>query len=116
MEEIRNNELPKTVNEKFNSGDVADNKGTAALSYFFVLVFIPLFTKRRSGFVQAHARQGLFLCLAEIIVAFIFWIPVLGWLLALAILIAAISGIIQALNSKYSPLPFIGGYIEKIKI
>lgn len=116
MEEIKNNEATKTVNEKFDSGDVADNKGTAALSYFFILVFIPLFTKRRSKFAQAHARQGLFLCLAEIVVAFIFWIPVLGWLLALAILIAVISGIIQALNGKYFPLPFIGGYIEKIKI
>lgn len=122
MEEVKNNESQKTADEKsedvlvFDSQDIADNKGTAALSYFFILVLIPLLAKPGSKFAQAHARQGLLLCIIEIVAAFLFWIPVLGWLLALAILAAVICGIIQALSGKYSTLPLLGAYAEKIKI
>ena len=117
MEEIKNNKiLAENEKSNFDLNDAENNKGTAALSYFFILVLIPLFIRRSSRFVQAHVRQGLLLCVVEIIAAFVFWVPVLGWLLALAILAAAIYGISQALSGKYSPLPILGVYAEKIKI
>lgn len=116
MLKSKNNELSKMTGPKFDPTDIAENKGTAALSYFFILVLIPLLVRRSSKFAQAHARQGLLLCVIEIIAAFLFWIPVLGWVLVLAILAAAIYGLAQSLSGKYSPLPLLGVYAEKIKI
>lgn len=116
MVKSENNELPKTTEPKFDSQDIADNKGTAALSYFFILALIPFLARRSSKFAQMHARQGLLLCLIEIIAAFLFWIPVLGWVLVLVILAAVIYGLTQSLSGKYSPLPLLGVYAEKIKI
>jgi len=113
-------EYQKTEDKKealvFDSKDVQENKGVAALSYLFILFLVPLLTKRNSKFAQTHAKQGLILCIIEIIVSFFYWIPFLGWLLSLIIAVVAIYSIIQALSGKYWPIPLIGTYAEKIKI
>ena len=50
----------------------ADENGfLAALSYVSFLFIIPLFLKRRNTFVQSHAKQGLVIFIAEIILFFL---------------------------------------------
>lgn len=100
----------------FQPEDVNENKGVAALSYFFILILIPFFVRRNSKFVQAHLKQGLILCVLEAIAMFLFWIPVLGPLLWLALIISAVYAIYQTLNGHYWRVPLIGIYAEKIKI
>ncbi|EKD47008.1 MAG: hypothetical protein ACD_66C00259G0004, partial [uncultured bacterium] len=41
--------------------DIEDNKVLAALSYIFILCFVPLLLARDSKFAQYHAKQGLVL-------------------------------------------------------
>lgn len=48
--------------------DVQDGKALAWLSYLGILFLIPLLAKRQNKYCQFHAKQGLVLLIAEIIV------------------------------------------------
>ncbi|HLD81940.1 MAG TPA: hypothetical protein VJA22_01890 [Patescibacteria group bacterium] len=104
----------KEVIEHFESTDIDSNRIVAAISYLWILFLIPLFLKRKSKFAQFHARQGLVLFLLEVVGTFLFWIPLLGPLLFLALCVAAIGGFLMALSGKAYPLPVISGIAEKI--
>lgn len=95
--------------------DVEENKGIAALSYLWILFLIPLLTKKDSAFAMYHAKQGLVLFIFSTIAGFIFWIPVVGWLLPLFSFILFIIGIVNALGGKTQPLPVIGKFAESFK-
>jgi len=79
--------IPNQTSPFFDPKDIEENKGVAALSYLFILFLIPLLTRKNSKFSQAHAKQGLILCIMEIIASFFIWIPILGWLLEILILV-----------------------------
>jgi uncharacterized membrane protein len=88
--------------------------------------------KKENKFAMYHAKQALVLWIAAIIgwvavgiISFVFaFIPVLGaivsalvWLaLVIAVLYLMILGIINAVNLREQPLPYIGQYAEKLKI
>ncbi len=87
-------------------------------------VIIVLATKKeRSKFSIYHAKQGLVLFIAYIIVAILWsilgFIPIIGaiisavlWLLMLALWII---GIVNSLNEKMVPLPVIGQFAKTFK-
>ena len=97
----------KEVIEHFESTDIDSNRIVAAISYLWILFLIPLFLKRKSKFAQFHARQGLVLFLLEVVGTFLFWIPLLGPLLFLALCVAAIGGFLMALSGKNAVMPII---------
>ena len=94
----------------------------AILSYFGILVLIPIFAAKDDPFVRYHANQGLVLLIANIAVAIVGFIlgfiPVIGgiisWIISIALFVLMILGIINAAKGEMKPLPFIGG-IEIIK-
>lgn len=100
--------------------DINNNRLYAAISYFWILCFVPLIWKRHSEFAMHHAKQGLVLLIAEFGGALLGWIPFIGYylsmILGLALAILAISGIINALDGKYWQMPTLGRYAKKIKI
>ena len=90
--------------------DVEQNKTVAAISY--ILFFVPLLAARNSRFAMYHANQGLLLLLALIagnIVLSI--IPFIGWILMpvlnIAALVYMVLGILNAVNGRKQPLPFM---------
>lgn len=90
--------------------DVEQNKTIAAVSY--ILFFLPLLAARNSRFAMYHANQGLLLLLATIagnIILSILWF--VSWLLypifALVVIVYLIFGIMNAVNGKMQPLPFM---------
>ncbi|MBT4857181.1 DUF4870 domain-containing protein [Candidatus Uhrbacteria bacterium] len=101
-----------------------DNNVMAALSYVFVLCFVPLLLSKNSPYVQFHAKQGLVLFIAEVavmIIATIFvFIPIIGWLANIAmylfVVVMAIMGFINALGGKKWVMPLLGSYAKKLKI
>ena len=101
---------------KGDNKDIEENKAIAAIGYIWILCFIPLLLKRDSKFAQFHGKQALVLFIVEVVIGFIIWIPVLGWLLGLATLILAIMGILQALQGNYWEMPLIGQLAKKINI
>ncbi len=111
----------------FDQKDVDENKVLAAISYLGILVLIPLLVKKDSRFVREHAKQGLALFIAEIIlwlVDLIFgWIPVLGfiitvlvWITLVVIGIVSLIGLIYALMGKFWKIPFIYDWAQNLKI
>ena len=103
--------------EEISSGDSSvsgDDKLMGALAYLGILVLIPLLTKKDSSFVQFHAKQGLVLFIAAVILG---WIPFVGWFfLAPIIGILALIGLIMAATGKEWKIPVIWPLAEKIKL
>ncbi|MCK5320711.1 DUF4870 domain-containing protein [Candidatus Parcubacteria bacterium] len=104
----------KSVSNK--DKDIEDNKTVAALSYIWVLCLVPLLTKKRSKFAQFHAKQGLVLFIAEIVGVFVFWIPLIGWALGIALLVVSIMGILKALNGEWWKIPYVYDWSKKFNL
>ncbi len=101
-----------------------DNNVIAALSYVFVLCFVPLLLAKDSAYVQFHAKQGLVLFIVEVFVmilaSILVFIPIIGWLaniiMYLFVIIMAVMGFLQALQGKKWVMPLLGSYAKKLKI
>jgi len=96
--------------------DVAENKNIAALSYIWVLCLVPLLTKKDSKFAQFHAKQGLVLFIIEILGTFVFWIPLIGWAMALAVFIVSIIAILKTLNGEWWKIPYVHEWSGKFNL
>lgn len=106
--------MPTTSNDmQFDAKDIAENKVMAALSYVGILVLVPLLAKKDSKFAQAHAKQGVITCIAAILIG---WIPMIGWLLAVVILVIDLIALISALQGKFWKIPLAYDLSKKLNI
>jgi len=98
----------------------SDDNLVAAVSYLWILSIVILLVKKDSDYVTFHARQGLVLFGASIVLGIIsiplFFLVFLIWLLQVVILVAVIIGFIQALSGKRYKMPVVGDIAEKINI
>ncbi|MBQ7095858.1 MAG: zinc ribbon domain-containing protein [Clostridia bacterium] len=112
-------ESPAAAEEKVGG----DDKLMAVLSYFGLLVLIPIFAAKERPFARFHANQGLVLFIVELawgivsgIVGGIFAVlgfGIVGELLELAellLLVLAIIGIVNACKGEKKELPVIGKF------
>lgn len=100
--------LRKTAEKK----DINTNRVLAALSYVWIVSLLMLLLKKDSAFVQFHAKQGFVLWVASLI----FWfIPFVGWLLNVIVLVFVVVGFIQALSGVWWKAPYISRWAEKIR-
>ncbi|UCH12145.1 MAG: hypothetical protein JSW18_04835 [Candidatus Omnitrophota bacterium] len=99
---------------------VKEGKVYAILAYIGILCLIPLLIKKDNKFALFHAKQGLVLFIAEVIIAFIWVIPFLGWFIGaigwILIPIICIIAIIQVIMGNYWRIPVIADIAEKINI
>lgn len=97
-----------------SSGSGAQEKHTvlAALSYLSVLFVLPFFLCPNDSFARYHAKQGLCLFVAGIIMDIIGKIFPIGWIFTLARLYLIYKGMTAALAGREEPLPFIGTVIK----
>ena len=96
--------------------DIDEHRLLAALSYVWVLCFIPLILKRNSKFAQFHAKQGLVLFIIEVIGTVVFPIPIIGWLLFILVVLMAILGAKAALDGEYWEMPFFARLVKKLNL
>lgn len=104
------------MNNNMPDRDMEDNRVLAAVGYVWILCLIPLFLKRNSQYAQFHAKQGLVLFIAEIVGWLVFWIPLIGWILYVYVIVMAVLGIMNALQGKYWEMPFLGKYARRINL
>ena len=121
QEEPKTEAKPSSSGRKCDAKDIQENKALAAISYIWILFFIPMFAKKDSQFAQFHARQGLALFVLSIVIYFASMIPFLGWFViswfgSLILLVFFIMGLINALSGKCAELPWIGRWFKDIKI
>lgn len=111
---------------EFDPADIASNKAMAILSYFGLLVLIPLLAAKNSRFARFHANQGLILLITEVIGTIgqrvlgmvLKYIPyiggmlggLIGFVISAALLALAVIGIINAAQGKAKELPVIGKF------
>lgn len=110
--------MDTNTGNNFSEEDIKKNKAMAVLSYFGILVLIPIFSAKESPFARYHANQGLVLCIINIAITILSiilsaaGIPFVGTLLnvvSLVVWVFEILGIIQAAKGEAKPLPVIGG-------
>lgn len=96
--------------------DIEKNKINAVLSYFGILIIVPLLSEdaKKSEYAKFHMNQGLVLSLAGFVGSFVFWIPLLGWAGAVALFVIWIMGLMSAVNGEMKEVPLLGG-IKLIK-
>jgi uncharacterized membrane protein len=106
------------------AGAVSPNRGLMlALSYLWILAVIPLVVEKDDREVQWHAKHGIVLLVAEIIlwviIAIITNIPFIGflgcilWLAWPLILIFRIILIVKAVNGQRLIIPGISQYADR---
>lgn len=111
---------------EFDPADIASNKAMAILSYFGLLVLIPLLAAKNSRFARFHANQGLIMLIAGVVGTIaqrvlglvLKYIPYIGGVLAgligfaisAVLLVLAVLGIINAAQGKAKELPVIGKF------
>jgi uncharacterized membrane protein len=91
----------------------------AIVAYLTIIGWLIAFLLNReknNTLVRFHEKQSLMLMIVGFVVSFIAWIPLIGWVAAIAVLVLWVMGLLNALNSKKEPLPIIGKYaIEHLK-
>ena len=90
----------------------------AAGSYIWVLWLIGMVLGGNNEFVLRHAKQGLVLFIAEILLMALAAIPFLGWLIGfvgfVAAVVVSVMGIMHAWHGKEWEVPFIGIFASRI--
>lgn len=109
-------QAPKKPSAKPADQDAKENNIVAALSYVWILVFVPLFLKRDSEFAQFHAKQGLVVFIGWFVVFIFSWFVIVNVILFLTVLIFSILGFLHALNGERWVMPIFGKYAEKINL
>lgn len=109
----------------YNPADREQNRVVAVLSYLHILVLVPLIGMRESPFTQYHAKIGLNLLLwhlaaeigGKILSAVVGWIPVVGWLVSLAVTLLNLAlwainvfGIVSAAQGKARELEILAPF------
>lgn len=87
------------------------------LAYIGLFSLIPLLTVKDSAFVQYHAKQGLVLFGALVLLGIIGMIPFIGWIIFCAAwvgyLVVAILGITKALKGERWNIPVVSDIAAK---
>lgn len=111
---------------EYDREDILETKYLNILSYLSILLLIPLFVKKNSGFTKFHCNQGLVLLIASVaygllqalfagVIGLVF--PPFGVILniifglgSLVLLAACVLGIYYAATGKAKELPYIGSF------
>ncbi len=91
-------------------------KIVAALSYLWILFFLPLVLTPNSKFGRFHANQALLNLIFSVIVSVLGvlfkWIPLIGgviaWLFSALAVVAMLWGVVFSLLGQEHPYPFFG--------
>ena len=82
----------------------------SAVSYLWILFFLPLLLTPGSSFGRFHANQALLNLIAGVILGILTrLLPGLRWIFALIMLIWPLWGIWHAMKGEEKPFPFTGG-------
>lgn len=100
-----------------------DSKNIAIIAYLTLIGLIIAFVmnnQNKNGFASFHIRQSLGLMLTSLVCSFVNFIPFIGWLLYIPLLIMLlimwVSGLMNAINNKEQPIMLLGKkYMEWFK-
>lgn len=82
-----------------------EDKIWGVVGYLWILSFVALAARKNNDFVRFHASQGALLFVISVVLMFV---PMLGWLLNVLVLIAAVIGLFKAAQGEKWQVPVIG--------
>ncbi len=91
----------------------ANGRTIAMISYFSIIgwvIALLMHGKNPSHLSAYHLRQTLGLLLTWVLLSFI---PLIGWLLALPVLILWAYGLYYAFNERMLPIPILGDFYQQ---
>lgn len=91
----------------------SDSNLMGAISYLWLLSIVMLLVKKDDAFVQFHAKQGVVLFVASMILWFI---PIIGWLANILVFVAVIVGAIKAYQGEKYEMPLVSELAKKINL
>lgn len=114
-------ENPQSPIESGGNNVVNDGKNIAIIAYLTIIGLIIAFVlnnEKRNDYATFHIRQSLGIFLTFFIGGIIRYIPFIGWILSIVILILVvvlwIVGIINAANGNKKPVPLLGEYYNNL--
>jgi uncharacterized membrane protein len=100
--------------EKSSTGLEENVAGFFCYILGFVSGIVFLVVEKESSFVKFHARQSTVTFLILLVIFLVFWwIPVIGFLLLIAILVLWLFLMIKALQGERYLLPIVGEMVEE---
>jgi uncharacterized membrane protein len=110
------------------AGESGNRQLMLILSYLWVLALIPYLTEQRDPEVKWHARHGLVLLIAEIILGLALFflglivallpggciMPVLWFVVWLGIIVVHVICIVKAINGERFTVPYVSQYVNQI--
>ncbi len=97
-----------------------EGKNIAIISYITIIGLIVAFVmnnEKKNEFAKYHIIQSLGLALTGLALGVIGLIPILGWIINIVgifvLLYMWILGLMNAINEKEKPVPFLGKHFEK---
>jgi len=115
----KNTEEKKNESSRSEEEMIQEGKAAAILGYIPFMCFVPLIKMKDNPFAVKHGKQGLVLFFIEII-AVIFLLPKISelfWGMVIVLcLVAALSGILYALQGKEWKIPLVGELGDKLKL
>lgn len=99
-----------------NSGNEGNAKVVAIVSYLGLIGWIIAIIVHGNGKTSLgayHLRQSLGIMLTGLVGSLVFWIPIVGWALAIGLLVFWILGLISAVNGQEKPVPVLGKFYQK---
>ncbi len=110
----------KDTSNEYSKEDIKKGKALGILSYLGILVLIPYLSEKKNKYVIFHAKQGIILLIAEIIVGGILWFLglILSWRVSWLVsicqtaffflsLVLSFMGIKNVCDGKAKELPLI---------
>lgn len=108
-----------TTKEK-SEKTISEGKTIAIIAYITFIGLIIAFVMnngKKDAFASYHIKQSLGLALVGLSLSFIMAIPILGWIVGIlgsfALLYLWIMGLINVINTKQKPVPFLGEKFEE---
>ena len=118
--------MAKKKTSKKQSKKQEDSKLYAFLATFLSIIgfIIAIIVKKDDKYVMYYAKQSLVIFIMSvvvgIVVAFIGWIPIIGWLIALAlnvlVFIVWLMSWINALSGKQKEIKIVSNWAKKINL
>lgn len=103
-----------------NIGLTSEEKNIAIIAYITIVGLIIAFvmnSDKKAVFSTYHIKQSLGLGLTGLALWVVGMVPVLGWIISIlgsfVLLYLWIMGLVNAINGKQKPVPFIGEKYEK---
>ena len=95
---------------KSNKPINSEEKIWGAVSYLWILSLVALAARKNDAYVRFHASQGSLLFVISLVLMLL---PGIGWLLNILIGIAAVVGIVKALQGEQWEIPVLGQFSKK---